>query len=225
MNEYFTQIKESPLLFKIKRFTPEVFHRWHQCAQKLYPTVSPEEQEEKLLFSDMLDAFSGALEQVTSNQHVKKRRRPEWTHGYVCGFVQGNLQVAWYNRYVLSHIEEYKEVLLLKSLLELFKIDPQTWEKLWAVYQYVSRDFVLEHYGIRQSLPEDELSNVVRLVDYDPGNQRAVAELWQWTEQQWEKELKQKYLRLLSQKQRGGVPDLTEYVNEEEVKGLLGKKP
>ena len=222
MNDSAARIKKSPLLFTLRTIAPEIFHLWHQHVCEIYSTAAPEEQDDDRLLADMLEAFAGALESAQSDKHAESRQRSGWTHGYICGFVEGKLDTVWYNRYVLPHTGEYKQVLLLKSLLELFEADPQTRGKLWAMYQYISREFVFQHYGIHMDIPAQQMENVVRLADYDPTNQRAVAELWQWAKQHWEQQLEQQYITLLSRHDRhDGVPDLTQYMSEEEIEGLL----
>jgi hypothetical protein len=123
---------------------------------------------------------------------------------------------------VLPHEEEYQHLLLLKSLLLLFEADPQTREKFWKVHQYVTTDFLVQQYGIPPNSPKPEVKNVVRLADYDSTSRRAVEELWQQTQQHWQDQLERKYYKLLGrQNQRGSVPQLTNYVSQEDIEALL----
>jgi hypothetical protein len=221
-----TRIKQSPLFFEIKTFAPKIFHAWHWYVQDVYAHVSPEEQDQARLFQDVLEAFADALESVQSEKYSEKRSIPGWSYGYICGFAAGNLETKWYTRYVVPHEEEFQHILLLKSLVLLFEADQQTREKFWNVHRYVSTDFLAEGYGMHTISPEQDMHNVVRLSDYDPTNQRAVEELWQQTKQHWEEQFERKYDKLLRrQDQRGGVPNLTEYVNQREIEALLEDSP
>lgn len=222
MNDPMARIKQSPLFLKMKTFTPEMFHAWHGYVQDIYAKVSPEEQDRERLVTDVLEAFARGLESVQTQEHSEKRSIPGWSYGYVCGFVEGNLETTWYNRYVLPHEQECQHLLLLKSLLLLFDADPTTRVKLWQIHQYLTQGAIWEEYGIYLNPSEQEVHNVIRLADGNSDNQQAAADLWQQTRQHLKHELKRISTRLLArQDQRGGVPDLTYYVSQEDIEALL----
>ncbi|MBT4836297.1 MAG: hypothetical protein HON94_03010 [Methylococcales bacterium] len=111
-------IRDSPINFRIKRFSPEIFSIWKRNINRMDLT----ETNDKIL-EDVIDSIVSALSTIKKNKDIKSQST-SISYAFVCGHIQGRLDGIWHNRYIIQKSSTFKELLLLKSMM-LGVIDDQ----------------------------------------------------------------------------------------------------
>jgi hypothetical protein len=91
-----TQTIES--ILKNKAF--KLFNKWVTNAKKNFPILNYQIKELKDLEDDLLAVVFNAVDSLLKEEKIQKRKKEGYDYGFICGFVQGSLNVKWYNEYI-----------------------------------------------------------------------------------------------------------------------------
>lgn len=132
---YCKMIQKSPLIFKIKEAAPKIFDLWRDHTKPRYPDYSFK-ADTKTLITDLTMAFAKSLKWLCKEEKKDKREIQGWSEGFVLGCVSSTLSTRWSYQYVYVVTNEYKQLLLLKTLIQYLDFDSVTLEKLEKLYNY-----------------------------------------------------------------------------------------
>ncbi len=132
---YYKIIQVSPLIFKIKDIASEIYDSWRAHTKPKYPDY-PFEASIKTLETDLKIAFAKSLECLWKEEKEEKRKRLGWSTGFILGCISSILSTQWSYQYVYIETDEYKQLLLLKTLIQYLDFDLITVERLKKLYHY-----------------------------------------------------------------------------------------
>lgn len=84
-----------------------------------------------------LDCLADAINTLVEDKSIEKKSVKGWSFGYVCGYVQGRLDVAWYNKYIVETGRDYEDIMKIKAVIEFFKCDALLLDRIGSVYSYL----------------------------------------------------------------------------------------
>lgn len=132
---YYKIIQESPLIFKIKDIASEIYDSWRSHTKPKYPDY-PFEASGKTLETDLKIAITKSFELLWKEEKEEKRKRLGWSTGFILGCISSTLSTQWSYQYVYIETDEYKQLLLLKTLVQYLDLDLITVERLKKLYNY-----------------------------------------------------------------------------------------
>lgn len=216
---YKKKIKSSPLAFRINSISKEVFTIWLKNAKTAYNLKSDlidKIQNDKVddLF---LNYLADAIKILVEDKSIEKKTVQGWSFGYVCGNVQGKLEVTWYNKYILESSIEYENIMKIKAVIEYFKMDALLLDKIGNIYSYL-----LEK-RVQPSVEKSEvLSNVISIFKYKNKNSSRIDDFKSSIVELLSTEIQTKILTLLNLQHYDCCPDLDEYLNYDEIVQIAG---
>src|SRR3990167_10797116 len=119
---YYKIIQESPLIFKIKDIASEIYDSWRAHTKPKYPDYSFEASI-KTLETDLKIAFAKSLKCLWEEEKEEERKRLGWSTGFILGCISSTLSTQWSYQYVYKKTDEYKQLLLLKTLTQYLDFD------------------------------------------------------------------------------------------------------
>lgn len=214
--DYRKKIKNSSLIFSINRSAKLIFQQWLKNAKKTYQ-LQPELIEkikDDNIQNEVLDTLIDAVETLITEKTTEQKTVKGWSFGFVCGYIQGNLDVAWFNRYVVKLSREYEDFVKIKAISELFRVDDIAVDKVLSIYNY----FIDQRISPVETV-NTQTSNVVSISNNNIGKRNNFkTEIIELLLNDFEK----KYINLLTEKEQLCCPDICEYFNENEFKQILG---
>ena len=134
--DYKKKIKTSAVAFGIKKISKEVFAVWLENAKTAYSLHSglldkiKNDRVEDVFLNYLADAIKALVEDTS----IEKKSAKGWSFGYVCGYLQGRLDVAWYNKYIVETGREYEDIMKIKAVIEYFKWDTLLLDNIGKIY-------------------------------------------------------------------------------------------
>ncbi|MBV5339668.1 MAG: hypothetical protein J0665_08910 [Deltaproteobacteria bacterium] len=216
---YKKKIKNSPLAFRINSISKEVFTIWLENAKTAYnlkPDLINKIQNDK--FEDVfLNYLSDAIKILVEDKSLEKKTVPGWSFGYVCGNVQGKLEVTWYNKYILEASIEYENILKIKAVIEYFKLDTLLLDKIGTIYSHL-----LEQ-RVQPSVDKCEVSpNLISIFKYKNKNNSKIDDFKSSIVELLSTDIQAKILTLLNLQHYDCCPDLDKYFNFDEIVEIAG---
>lgn len=155
----------------ISKIAFEMFRDWTRNAKKEFPHLDFSIIDETNFVEDLLHATGKASIAIKNHEKAERRKQMGFDKGYICGFIGGNINVKWYNDYVIKQSKEYKEFLVLKSIkihLELFELERVKINSIYAhllfrdlnIYQNTSIEHEkLKHFSLEELdiVPKDDI--------------------------------------------------------------------
>jgi hypothetical protein len=132
---YYKAVQESPLIFKIKETVPGIYDLWMTHTKPKYPDY-PFKANAKMLVVDLKTAFAESLKWLCEEEKEDDRKIPGWSEGFILWCASSALSTQWSYRYVYAKTDEYKQLFLLRTLIEYLEIDLITMERLEKLYNY-----------------------------------------------------------------------------------------
>ena len=169
--------------------------------------------------NDFVDHLSSAIESLKNNKSWEKKTIPGWSFGYICGHVQGALNLKWSNQYLIEPSKEFEDLMKIKTILEIFRLDSDVSRKLAIIY-----DYFISHK--KQAVDEDERlpSNVISLIQQGKLQNTSRERYRKEFHDYFEELLKSNYMSLIQAYDFMCCPDLTKYLDEHEVMNIFGKE-
>jgi len=219
--DYQKIIKSSNLKFSIKRISVQLITNWFACTKIKYDisNVANFVIDELEVENDFVDHLSSAIDSLINNKSWKKRTIPGWSFGYLCGHIQGALNSKWINQYLIEPSKEFEDLMKIKAILEILRIDSDVSRKLEIIY-----DYFISHK--KQAVDKDEKlpSNVVSLIQRGKLINTRREKYRKEFHDYFEDILKSNYMSLIQTYDFMCCPDLTKYLDEHEVVNIVGKK-
>jgi hypothetical protein len=100
-----------------------IFRNWTKNACDLYPDLSFEIKDERIIVNDLRDSITKALESLFDPEHQHDRLIPLWEIGFFIGFVSAKLNHHWYHEYVSIRSEDYKQIIALSAVSNFLETD------------------------------------------------------------------------------------------------------
>lgn len=156
---------------KIEKIAFDMFREWTQNAQQKFQHLDFTIIDERKLVEDVRETIFSANTAIHKEEKIEKRKQLGYDKGFICGFICGNLNVNWYNEYVIKQSNKYKEFLVFKSLkiyLELFELERIKINNIYThlffedlnIYQDTSVEHTnLQHESLKEidTMPKDEI--------------------------------------------------------------------
>ncbi len=194
---------------------------WYECAKNKYDdsVVGKLEYDELEIENDLVQHLSSAIESLINDKSKERKSTPGWSFGFICGHVQGALNVKWSNKYLVESSKEFEDLMKLKTILELLRIDSDISQKIEIIYNYFTahRNEVVDK---EEALPE----NVISLAQSDRKKNENKERCRKKFDEYFEKLFMANYMSLLQTYETMCCPDLTEYLDECEIINLVGKE-
>ncbi len=219
--DYKKKISNSGIAFKIKNISKQVFSRWLENAKEVY-NLSPElfnkikDDEVGNIFLDHLEKAIRALVEEKSDD---KKSIRGWSFGYLCGHLQGSIDAEWVNKYIIEPSKEYGDLMKIKAIIEYFNLDDISSEKIFFIYNYL----IAQRIQPTES-PEVTSSNVISIFKHKDSDQVKKNEFKKNIIDILSKELELKYMKLLNNKHKTCCPDITEHLNVQDIKHIVGEE-
>ncbi len=218
--QYEQKIRQSPLYFRIKPIAVDLAKHWFDCAKLQYASLSMEpvqsDDNAEVFRHDLLKALSDALHSV-EDKPVDKKSVAGWSHGFVCGHIEGALNILWTNRYLLEPSNDFKGLIRIKTLLTLLQTDDELSRKIQPVYQHFLRHFN-SPFDEAEPLPE----NVIPLSAASQPDQ--VTECRKGFEEYFSQLLLTRYLDTLDLYKVKYRPNLFDYISQNELADIVGQE-
>ncbi|MDM8546993.1 hypothetical protein QUF61_10910 [Candidatus Venteria ishoeyi] len=217
---YQHNIRNSPLKFVLRKISMQLVRKWLECAKYKYGsnTIADFDFDEIEVENDFIRHLSNAIESLINYKSREKKSIPGWSFGYICGHVQGALNVTWSNLYLLEPSKEFENLMKLKTVIELLRIDNDFSQKIEIIYSYF---ITHRNRGIiaKEALPDNVISLIEtgKLKNINKGITRKEFDEY------FENLFMTNYMSLLQSYDYMCCPDLTEYLDENEMINLVGK--
>ena len=132
---YHNIVQKSSLIFKIKDTASKIYKVWIENTQPHYPHY-PFKATDDILTTDLKNAFVNALKALCTEEKKDNRNDLGWSIGFIFGFVSSTLSTQWSFEYVYKETDEYKQLLLLKTLIQYLDVDQIIIERLERLYNF-----------------------------------------------------------------------------------------
>ena len=136
---YKKKIRNSALTFKLKDISNKIFSVWLDNASLVYD-LSPEyinKIKKDNVESVFLDHLDSAINSLVNKDSDKKKSIKGWSFGFLCGVIQGSIDVKWFNKYIIEASDEYENLLKAKALKEFINFDNASSEKIFLIYEHL----------------------------------------------------------------------------------------
>lgn len=215
------KIRQSILTFKIKDIAEKVFSIWLDNASFVYD-LSPE-YIDKIKDDDVddifLDHLDRAIKSLVHDKSDEKKSTKGWSFGFLCGHIQGSIDVEWVNRYVIEPSKEYENLMKAKAIKEFINLDNASFEKIFLIYEQLISKRV-------QPLEKTEYSssNIKSIFDHENSNSIKFNKFKKDMNDFLLKEFEFKYMKILNSKNRTCCPDITYYLDETVIVKIVGNE-
>ncbi len=217
---YQQNIRNSSLRFVLKKVAIQLVTKWHECAKNRYDELGSRKfgYDELEVENDLVEYLSSAIEALVNNKSREKKSTLGWSFGYICGHAQGALNVKWSNQYLVEPSKEFDDLMKLKTIIELLKIDRDMPGKIEIIYSYFSTH--------RNETANEEVlpDNVITLVQSGKIRNENRGIYRKEFDEYFEKLFMTNYMSLLQTYDFMCCADLTEYFNESEMVNFVGKE-
>jgi len=216
------KIRKSALTFKIKDLANKIFSMWLDNASFVYDLPSEyidriknDNDEVESIFLDHLDL---AINSLVNNDSDKKSIKG-WSFGFLCGHIQGSIDVEWFNKYVLEPSKEYENLMKAKAIKEFINFDKASFEKIFLIY---------EHLISEQVLPLEKTafssSNIKSIFNHKNSSLIKLNTFKSDMNDFLYQDFEVKYMKMLNSKKSTCCPELTGYLDESFIIEIVGKE-
>ena len=136
MKDLKSAIDHSPLRFKMRPMSLEIFEEWSSRAARkhhLPVTRIRDEVSEEELESDLVDHLTEGIGLLFEERYSHKPM--SWRYGFLCGYVRAKLTTGWHKRYFSRNSRGYEELVKLAALREFLGGDPASVRTICAIYE------------------------------------------------------------------------------------------
>lgn len=217
--DYKKKIKRSSLAFRISKISKEVFAVWLENAKTAYNLQADliDKIQNDRVEDVFLDYLAAAIKVLVEDKSIEKKTVPGWFFGYVCGNVQGRLEVTWYNKYILETGIEYENIIKIKAVIEYFKLDTLLLDEIGKIYSHL----------LEQRVPPsvdkwDVFPNVVSIFKGKNDGSAKIDDFKNSIVELLSTDLEAKILTLLNLQHYDCCPDLDKYFDYDEIVQIAG---
>ena len=120
-----------------------------------FPDLNYQINDLGVLENDLAQALQSAVRSVEKKSASGKRKAPGFDYGFVCGYVEGNLNAVWYNEYIYKQSNNYKVLAAITTLDDFLRADDLVKIRLSSVYS--------EYYKSQMNVEDADVSIKVDL--------------------------------------------------------------
>ena len=219
--DYKKKITNSGIAFRIKSISKQIFSQWLENAKDVYG-LSPElfnKIKDDEVENTFLAHLERAIEALVENKSDKKKSIRGWSFGYLCGHLQGSIEVEWVNKYIIEPSQEYEDLMKIKAIIEYLNFDDTSLDKIFSIYQYLITQRIQPTGSI-----EVTSSNVISIFKHKSLNQVKENEFKENINDILSKELELKFMKLINKKNDICCPDISKYLDIQDIKNIAGEK-
>lgn len=140
MADFENTLRNSGTRFELEGIASEIFCIWIKTAGLEHNVAAAKAQKYSSngqLNEDFTNCFLDAFRSEKSIGTQEKRARNEWSYGYICGYIQGNLETKWYDQFIFKRSEKYRELLETKALIEFLKLSSAPSESIGQIHEHL----------------------------------------------------------------------------------------
>jgi len=214
----YEQINKSSLSLKISNISTKIFYQWIKNAKIAYGLNDGDIKQvsSAILREEFVQHLMSAINSLLKENHEEKSISG-WSFGYLCGHIQGSLNVKWSNKYIIEQSKEFEDLMIIKSVIGLIELDDSFATKLMIIYDYFLGQRIQPMETIKP-LPKKVIS-----ID-DKRYRQKKNEHFRKTEaiRYLNDILITNFMSLLNKYETMCCPDITEYLDEQEIKDIVG---
>jgi len=219
--DYKKRIIDSGLIFSIKDISNQVFSQWIKDATVVYD-LSQEfvDKVKNDSFEEIfLDNLLEAIESLVEDKSIEKQSVKGWAFGFLCGHIQGALNIFWVNKYILEPSKEYENLMRIKAIREWINFDSESLDKIHNIYKYL----------IEQRIQPDEKiniseKNIIQMNKYKDLDKLKINQFKDEMIESMSEELMIKHYKLLDKKKTNCCPKITPFFDINEIKQIIGSE-
>lgn len=219
--DYNKRIRSSSLIFTLKKTSELVFSQWLKCAKDFYNL--PTEFVESIKSDDVEPVFIEHLEKainaLVENKSDEKVQIKGWSYGYLCGYLEGCINVTWTNKYIIEPSKEYEDMIKIKSIIEYINWNESSSKHMLSIYNYLINKRI-KPLELKGNIPD----NVVTISSHTKSDKNKENEFKISIIDLLSDELKSRILSSLEEKQCDCCPSLDEYLDYSDVKKIVGNE-
>lgn len=188
-----------------------LFYEWAYNAKKDYPFLDfiPENEDE--ISKDLKDVIAKGLQHVYEEEAYKKEFNI-WGSDFLKNFIQINLNLVWYNKFILNHKLEYQHAVWLKSMLMYLEANTLALKHVNRLYKLILNNRNGRH---AQPIEEEEVAQHQFVSDLICGDN------WQAHKPFLEKMLAEYCLKNLNPPQKKYLVEMDKHFTKKELMDLI----
>ncbi len=199
----------------IQEISFDIFQNWKYRVNQDYPDKQIQILDERELTTDVQNAIYNALKALSEEKNKPKRKDPGYDYGFFLGFVQGNINTQWVNKYLAKSSEVYKELMLFKAIYEYLNLEELALLKVNSIYE--------EMMLADSNFLFTDLSVLAKKIDeYNIDDVLEVSEEELPVVKFLKNNIKERTLQIVDFEKANYIPDLDRYFPEDEVRTLIG---
>ena len=207
--------------FTIRKTSMQLATKWLECVNYKYGSndIAGIDFDEIEAENDFIGHLANAINSLVNDKSKEKKSIPGWSFGYICGHMQGSLNVKWSNRYLIEPSKEFEDLMKIKTIIELLRYDRDVLRKIEIIY-----DYFLTHRNSVATEEEALPDNVISLVDRGKLQNKNKETLRNEFDVYLGKIFMTNYTSLMQSYDFMCCPDLSEYLAEHEIVNLVGRQ-
>lgn len=218
---YKQKIVSSPVYFSLQRIAHTIFNEWLESTKEFYNLSNEfyEKLQDEKVGEIFINNLAQAINTLINETSEDKQRIHGWSFGYVCGHLQGSINIEWINKYIIEPSEEFEELLKLKAIMALLNWDNDTSNKVFSIYKHFVK------HRIQPTSPLDSMAqNVIQISDYknieladNNAFQKNIVNLLAC-------QLQEKKMEMLEAENKDCCPDITQFLKVNDIRQIVGSK-
>jgi hypothetical protein len=125
-------MKLSKQLLQSKAFS--IFRAWTVSARLSHPELNLTSRDEIVLCATLTEAIRKARTSLLKEEKADRRKIIGYGVGFMLGFIESNLNVAWHFEFILKQSKAHKEFIALKAIKQYFEQDELARIRVSAMY-------------------------------------------------------------------------------------------
>ena len=215
------KIRNSRLSFTIKKTSEQVFSQWLKCAKVVYDL--PESFVESIKFDDHEDLFikhlEGAISDLVESKSDKKTNIKGWSFGYLCGHLEGSIDVTWTNKYIIEPSKDYEDMMIIKAIISYVNFDKNLSKDIFSIYNYLIESRI-DPIELKNNIPK----NVVSILNHEKSNKIQENKFRKKIIDLLSNDLKDKFFNSLENKKQNCCPSIMDYFDYNVIREVVGKE-
>ncbi|MBU0499286.1 MAG: hypothetical protein KJ558_09445 [Gammaproteobacteria bacterium] len=218
---YQENIRSSSLRFVLRKLAVQLASQWFECAMAQYDVADIEGLgfDEIEVENDFVEELSSAIDSLVNDKSMEKKSIPGWSFGYICGHIKGALDVKWSDRYLIELSDKYTDLMKLRTIIEILRVDSDISRKIEIIYGY------LIGHKDKASVDDDVLpDNVISLIQKGRLESQNAKTYKSEFEAYFRDLFAENYMSLINTYRARCCPELTRCLSEREIMSLVGSE-
>lgn len=198
----------------IQEITFNIFRNWKYRVKQDYPDKHIQILDEHELTTDVQHSIDDALKALLKEEKKSKRKKSGYDYGFFLGFMQGNLNTQWVNKYLARSSEVYKELMLFKAIHEYLKLEELALVKVNSIYEELmltDSNFLFTNLSVvTKKINEYKIDEILEVSEDELPIERFL-----------KNNIKERTLQIVNFERSNYVPELDRYFSEDRVRTLI----